>query len=356
MTNKDFNYKLFFDLSPDLLCIAGFDGYFKKVNTAVSEELQYTPEELYSRPINDFVYSEDKEITKKVRADLTQSKALFHFENRYVRKNGEIIWLSWTSYPVQKDRVIFAIAKNITHKKRLEEDRNTMLSNFSSMNRELKQLNYTTSHDLRAPVNSLLSLFSLIDGSKITDPETMELMEYIQLAGNQLKVTLDKYVDSLTEKHRDGVLLEELNLEECLQNVRQSIHPLIQKTGVQWIIDFSEAPKVKFNKSYMESIFLNLITNSIKYSKNNEAPEISIYSKKLKGVVQLVFMDNGIGFDMEMVKNRIFKLNQKFHNYADSKGIGLFLVHNHITSLGGQIELESKVGDGAKFTLSILDN
>ncbi len=356
MNKNQLNYKLFFDLSPDLLCIAGFDGYFKKVNAAVSAELQYTPEELYAQPINDFVHSADKEITKKVRADLTQSKALFHFENRYVKKNGEIIWLSWTAYPVAKDQLVFAIAKNITHKKRLEEDRNSMLANFTNMNRDLKQLNYTTSHDLRAPVNSLLSLFELIEVSKITDSETLELIDYIKIAGNQLKGTLDKYVDSLNEKHRDCAVLEAVSFDDSLQNVKQSINPLLQQTGVHWKIDFSKAAVVQFNKTYMESVFLNLITNSIKYSKNNEVPEIHIHSKKLNGIIQLIYKDNGIGFDMEMVKNRIFKLNQKFHNYPDSKGIGLFLVHNHITSLGGQIEVESKVGDGAKFTISILDN
>jgi PAS domain S-box-containing protein len=356
MNENQLNFELFFDLSPDLLCIAGFDGYFKKVNAAVAAELQYTPEELYSKPINDFVFSEDKEITKKVRADLTKSKALYHFENRYVKKNGELIWLSWTSYPVEKDQLIFAIAKNITHKKRLEADRNTMLAKFTTMNRDLKQLNYTTSHDLRAPVNSLLSLFDLIEFSKIKDTETLELLEYIKLAGNQLKVTLDKYVDSLNEKHHESQVLEEVPLEGSFQNVIKSIGPLLQRTGVHWDIDFSEAPLVKFNKSYMESVFLNLITNSIKYSRDNETPEISIHSRKLEGIIQLIYKDNGIGLDMEVVKNRIFKLNQKFHDYADSKGIGLFLVHNHITSLGGQIEVESKINEGVKFIISINDN
>ncbi len=356
MKNPPLNYQLFFDLSPDLLCIAGFDGYFKKVNAAVSKELQYTPEELYAKPINEFVYDEDQEKTTEARTNLTKSKALYHFENRYVKKNGELIWLSWTSYPVEQDQLVFAIAKNITHKKRLEEDRNTILADFTSINRELKQLNYTTSHDLRAPVNSLLSLFELIEVSKIKDAETLEVIDFIKLAGDKLKNTLDKYVDSLNEKHRDSSALEPVNLHDSLQNVIQSIHPLLNQTGVNWSVDFSKAPVVQFKKSYLESVFLNLITNSIKYSKSNETPEIEIYSEKLNGIIQLIYKDKGIGFDMEMVKNRIFKLNQKFHNYADSKGIGLFLVHNHVTSLGGQIEVESEVGEGAKFIISIFDN
>src|SRR4051812_24270434 len=97
MIDADFKYELFFELSADLLCIAGYDGYFKKVNPAVSNLLGYTMEELHARPINDFVYEEDKEKTSVVRHELTKAKPLRNFENRYVTKSGEIVWLSWTS-------------------------------------------------------------------------------------------------------------------------------------------------------------------------------------------------------------------------------------------------------------------
>lgn len=86
MNNPDFRYELFFELSPDLLCIAGYDGYFKKINPAVSKLLGYTMEELYSRPINDFVHCTDKRSTQQVREQLIKSKPLFNFENRYVKK------------------------------------------------------------------------------------------------------------------------------------------------------------------------------------------------------------------------------------------------------------------------------
>lgn len=98
--NDNFDYELFFELTPDLLCIAGYDGYFKKVNQAVSEVLGYTLEELYSNPINEFIHPEDQINTTQVRKLLHQSQPLLNFENRYVKKSGEIIWLSWTSMPV----------------------------------------------------------------------------------------------------------------------------------------------------------------------------------------------------------------------------------------------------------------
>jgi signal transduction histidine kinase len=134
--------------------------------------------------------------------------------------------------------------------------------------------------------------------------------------------------------------------------VQQSLRSLIQSSKSIIQVDFSAFKKIKFNKAYLESVLLNLITNSIKYAKPDCSPVISIYTKKENGVNQLIFADEGQGFDMDKVKDRIFGLNQKFHDHADSKGIGLYLVHNHITSLGGRIAVESKPNEGAKFIIS----
>jgi PAS domain S-box-containing protein len=78
---EEFLLEHFFELSPDLLCIAGYDGYFKKINPAVSKLLGYTNEELFSKPINDFIYSTDQHITSKHRNELTKNKPLLNFEN-----------------------------------------------------------------------------------------------------------------------------------------------------------------------------------------------------------------------------------------------------------------------------------
>ncbi len=353
MNDTNFKYELFFELSPDLLCIAGYDGYFKKINHAVANTLGYSFEELYARPINDFVYHDDKDLTSKVRHELTQSKPLYNFENRYLNKNGEIIWLSWTSLPVDSEKLVFAIAKNITHKKRIEAERNSLLANLTKVNNELKQLNYTTSHDLRSPVTSLLSIFDMLDVTRITDQETIELIDILKLAGEQLKQTLNNYVDVLSEKHSAHANLEEVDLNECLNSVVKSISSLIQTSKITINTDFSEVNKIKFNKSYMESVFLNLITNSIKYTKPNDLPIVSIHTESVGKTIRLIFEDNGLGFDMEKVKDKIFGLRQTFHDHKDSKGIGLYLVYNHITSLGGKIDVESKINEGTRFIITI---
>jgi PAS domain S-box-containing protein len=353
MNDTRFNFELFFELSPDLLCIAGYDGYFKKINSAVSKTLGYTMEELYSRPINDFVFEDDKEITAQVRRELTKSKPLSNFENRYITKSGEIVWLYWTSLPVDSDQLIFAIAKNITHKKRMEAERNALLASLTEANKGLRQLSYTASHDLRSPVNNILSLFNMIDMERISDKETLELIGILKLAGEKLKQTVNKSVDALTAKHKAEAKVEDVPVNDCLNEVLQSIGWLIQTSRTTIHTDFARQNTIRFNKPFLESIFLNLITNSIKYAQPGIPPVIHIHTDRSDAVDQLVVADNGMGFDMEKVKSRIFGLQQNFHDHSDSKGLGLYLVFSHVTALGGNITVDSKPNEGTRFVISM---
>lgn len=349
---NDYKFEHFFELSPDLFCIAGFDGYLKRINPSVSKLLGYTTEELLSRPINDFIYIEDQNITAKHRYNLIKSTPLLNFENRYLTKNGEIVWLSWTSMPIENEKLIFAIAKNITYKKNQEVERNLLLTNLTKNNNDLKQLTYTNSHDLRSPVNNLLAIFSILDVAKINDSETLELIDLLKTTSESLMQTLNNSIDTLTQKEKESSNIEILSFNESLNVVLRSISSLVQNSKVIINIDFSELETITFNKAFLESIFLNLVTNSIKYAKPNEPSVISVFSKKTNGIPQLIVSDTGMGFDMELVKDKIFGLNQKFHSHIDSKGIGLYLVYNHVTSLGGHITVESKINEGAKFIIS----
>jgi PAS domain S-box-containing protein len=355
ISEKALNFELFFDLSPDMLCIAGFDGYFKRINPAVSKLLGYTNEELFSKPIHEFIHPEDRHVTSKHRENLLNDVPLLDFENRYVTKSGETVWLHWTSMPIDSEKIVFAIAKNITYRKKLEEDRNLLLTNLTQLNSDLKQLAFMTSHDLRTPVGNLLSVFSLLDISKIQDEETLEFINILKTTTDSLKSTLNNYVDVLIQKDSLNVPLEELKFNDCLNAALQSLNSIIKNSNAVVTCNFSAVEKVKFNKAYLESVFLNLITNSIKYAKPGSFPEISIISKKVNGLTQLIFTDKGLGFDMSKVKGKIFGFNQKFHEHADSKGIGLYLVYNHITNLGGHIDIKSKLNEGAKFTISFKD-
>lgn len=354
MNNSQHTFKLdlFFELSPDILCIAGYDGFFKKVNPAFIDLLAYPVVELFAKPINEFVHSLDREITAANRKNIIEGIPLLNFENRYVSKNGEIFWLSWTSMPDKEEQLVYAIAKDITAKKKQELERNNLIKKLTISNRDLKQINYTTAHDLRTPVNNLLAVFSLLDNSKIEDQEILEFLEVLKLSVEELKTTLNNYVDALNQEDSKQVQLEELDLQDNLKEVLASIQPLMESSKAKIKTDFSELQTVFFNQAYLKSLFLNLMTNSIKYAKPGKHPEMYVYSRKNREMDELVFEDRGQGFDMDTVKDKVFGFKQKFHTHLDSKGIGLYLLYNQVTSLGGHIVLESKIGEGAKFIIS----
>ncbi|HEY9184927.1 MAG TPA: PAS domain-containing sensor histidine kinase [Salegentibacter sp.] len=349
---KQFNIEPFFDSSTDFLCIAGYDGYFKRVNPAFLKLLGYTEEELFSRPISDNIYPGDKSITSSYRDHLKKDVPLLNFENRYLTKSGEIVWLTWTSVPKPSLKLIYAIAKNITHIKKLEEERNSLLANLTRVNAEFKQLTYTTSHDLRSPVNNLISLLSLIDTSKIQDEDNLLNIEMLETSAFQLKNTLNKHIDILNEEDKLNVKCEKINLKDTLDNTLEPLRALIEGSKTVFNIDFTEVPYINFNVFYLHSIFLNLISNSIKYSRPGITPKINITSQKTDDFIRIIFTDNGLGFDMEKVGSKIFGLHQSFHDHQDSKGIGLYLVNNYMNSLGGSISLESKVNVGTSFILN----
>lgn len=352
MDEMSFNFGDFFELSPDLLIISSFDGRYIKINDATAKTLGYSKEELINQKINNYIHPADVAKTNDIRNNLGKNKTIYNFENRYYTKKGDVIWLSWTSRASQKDKLIYSIAKDITYKKTLEIDRNLLIADLRQKNQSYQKLTYTTAHDLRSPVDSLLSIFKLIDISTIKDEKHRNMMTLFKKGSEQLKNKLNDYIDNLGKNQNIQVELETVSFEETLNRIKINIKNLIETSKTKINTDFSQAETIQFNAEYLHSIFLNLISNSIKYAKQDKAPEITIYTKKVDDTIQLYFVDNGIGFDLEKAKGKIFGLHQTFHENKDSKGIGLYLVHTHITSFGGSIEVESEVNKGTQFKLS----
>jgi len=111
----------FFTLSPDLLCVAGFDGYFKRLNPAWERVLGYTTDELLARPYLDFVHPDDRTPTTTAADTLGGGSTVLTFENRYVAKDGTYRWLQWNSVPLPSERVIYGAARDVTERKQAKE-------------------------------------------------------------------------------------------------------------------------------------------------------------------------------------------------------------------------------------------
>jgi signal transduction histidine kinase len=117
------------------------------------------------------------------------------------------------------------------------------------------------------------------------------------------------------------------------------------------ITDFKKESDFEINKSYIESIITNLLTNSIKYKSVNTQLIIEISASLVNEETMIIFKDNGIGIDLDRNKDKVFGLYQKFHSYPDSKGLGLYLVKSQVEAMGGTITIESEVNVGTKFVM-----
>jgi|GEM_PF-457025 PAS domain S-box-containing protein len=106
-----------FNLSIDMLCIAGFNGFFNQVNPAWSKTLGWTEEELLSKPWLEFVHPEDRQATIAAGERLIAGEAVYAFENRYLCRDGTHRWLSWNSFPLQEEGLIFCVVRDVTERK-----------------------------------------------------------------------------------------------------------------------------------------------------------------------------------------------------------------------------------------------
>ncbi len=345
----------FFEMSPALMCIAGYDGFFRKVNPAVVNLLGYTYEELLSRPINEFIHPDDRVITTTSRDNVRAGIPLINFENRYITNTGDVVWLQWTTISDTENQIIYGVAKNVTLRKRHEAERNSLLENLATINKEMQLRSWSTTHDLRSPLGNLLAIFELLDLSTIQDEETVELLRMLRTATSTLKKTLDSYLDSISSEPDTLPTVEHVNVADALNAVVESLKVTLMQRQGRIASDISPTRTIRFNRDYLESILLNLISNSIKYAKPDVALDIRIEMIQLEGVQQLIYSDNGIGFDMEAVRGRLFGFQQSFSENKDSKGIGLFLVQAYMHRFNGQVTLESSPGNGATFTLTFKD-
>ncbi len=220
-------------------------------------------------------------------------------------------------------------------------------------NKDLKQFSYITSHNLRAPISNLLGLLQLVDRKKITDPLLLEILNGFKTSTELLNDTINDLAKVLVIKNNAPMPQEKIVLQDMLDKVLGQIKNLIDEHQPAIGTGFAEVQSIPFSSTYMESIFLNLLTNAIKYKSPDRKLKIDIdayYESEDK--IIFVFTDNGIGLDVERYKDRLFGLYQRFHNHPDSRGLGLYLVRSQLESLGGSINIKSKVGEGTSFILT----
>ena len=164
---------------------------------------------------------------------------------------------------------------------------------------------------------------------------------------------MEETVSHLTEvakiKPVDANQLEELNLHDYIEKAIYNVAATARNTNTSIFNDTDEDLSVLGVPAYVDSVILNFLSNAIKYRSKERKAIVELTTTVTDGFVVLKISDNGMGIDLEKHGSKLFQLYKTFHNDKDAIGLGLFITKNHIESMGGRVEVESKVNVGTTF-------
>lgn len=333
-----------FNTVPLAVVMLDVNGKVLLVNRGFNEMFGYELIELRGRNLNDFIVPEKLQNEGIDLNNLIASNNMISVETTRRHKNGRIVNVILYGVPVTLDDKaigIYGVYVDISDRKKIEEElkiRNTELDNFV----------YKVSHDLRAPLSSVLGLVNL---SKLPG-NTDNLLDYIDVIGKKVQ-DLDHFIND--------VLSHSKNLKMELTISKVDFHGIISKT----LSDLSYLPgatevevttQISGGDFYSDTwrvseIFRNLISNAIKYRKPQAVKSmvnISIESSPERSRIH--FADNGIGIE-EGDLNKIFDMFYRATEQSDGSGIGLYIVKNAIDKLAGEITVTSNIGFGTTFEI-----
>lgn len=278
----------------------------------------------------------------------------FDTEFRVVWPNGAIRHIKAIAFTHRdhKNNALKMIGTNwdITDNKEAEKKLKNLLEVTNEQNNSLMNFAHIVSHNLRSHSSNL----SMLTGFLTQEDDTNEKERLTNMLC-EASDSLDETVQHLTEVVQIKIdaleKMQPVNLFKTIKRVEKNLAALLKEKDTKCQINIDKNLHVNAIPAYMDSILLNLFTNSIKYSSPDRSLALSIIAEPKGQYTVITFSDNGLGIDLERHGNKIFGMYKTFHKHKDAKGIGLFITKNQIESINGKIEVDSQVNKGTNFHL-----
>lgn len=349
------SFEKIFNNTYDGIAILTLDGDWIKVNDSICDLFGYTRIELFNMKIENIIFREDLGMHQTKYERLMQGNiSRYRVRQRYFHKDGSVIWvLISVSLLNNQDgspgQMIWQFS-DVTSRKLNQDKLKLMLRVVREQNDRLTTFAEIVTHNLRSHSGNLATLKGFLEE------------ENPQLKGNESFVLLVNAIENLEEtvshltevakiKQVDENEIKVLNLYDYVEKSIYSVAAFAKRTKTSILNNIDDELVIKGIPAYLDSIILNFLTNAIKYRSENRLPEIKLSAVKENGYVVFKVADNGKGIDLEKYGKKLFQMYKTFHYNKDAIGIGLFITKNHIESLGGKVEVESKVDVGTEFSV-----
>jgi len=371
----------FFTLSLDMLCVAGFDGYFKRLSPSWEKVLGWTTEQLLSRPYLDFIHPDDRAATVAEARNLTDpAYQTISFENRYRCADGSYKWLMWNAAPVAGEQVIYAAARDISLLKKAQ----TRLVQSEKLI-ALGQMVAGVAHEINNPMTfvtnnfvvlerDVLALRDLVASYQQADEALRETRPDLHQRLNEISQSVDlpyilSNLDGLFVRSRDGLKriqqivkdlryfarmdegdLHEVNLNTGIESTINIVRGQAAKKMINLNVELGALPLVLCYPAKINQVALNLLINAIDACRPNG--HVTVRTRATAHGVEIHIIDDGTGIPAE-IRERIFDPFFTTKPLGKGTGLGLSISHGIVEDHGGKIEVESTAGHGAHFIVSL---
>ncbi len=335
--SPEIDFFSFFEMTPDLVFIAGKDGFFKKFNQAAKSKLEYSDEELLASPISLFIHPDDRELTASQRIQLLSGKALVNFENRYITKTGTTIWLQWTSTYLKEKELVFAIAKDISEKKKADLLNEELFLKFKNLafhfkhkiEKDRKYFAVELHEELAQLASAIkLNMEYVVMNSPDVNEEVKNRINNVASISRMMIDNIKKIAFTVSPYILDDVGLSETISWYCKEYSLLNNIPCTFESNFDEK-DFTHEMKLDFFRICQESL-----GNVMRHAA---ATEVKVVLKDDGNKVYLSVTDNGIGFKPGEIMNTP----------------GLVSMRELISSIDGELIVQSNPGDGTTIYVSV---
>ena len=331
----------FFDMSVELLCIAGFDGYFKQLNQAWERTLGFSLEELKNRPFIELLHPDDLASTEAESQRLRLGVEVVDFENRYLTKDGSYRWLSWRASSAPELGLIYAVARDIEDQKQIERMKNDFVS--------------VVSHELRTPLTSIRGALGLLAGGVAGElPEKARaLLDIAAKNSDRLGRLINDILDiEKIESGKMGFRFSPQDVMAVLELAVESNRSYAEAYEVELRIVASVTDvQVWADADRLQQVVANLLSNACKYSPRGGVVEVAA-TRQSDGRVRVSVTDHGRGIAPEFqarIFERFAQADTSSTRQKGGTGLGLSISKAIVERHGGQIGFESEPGVATTF-------
>ncbi len=335
-----------FQNTPLAVTLLNEKGNVVQTNLGFNEMFGFSLQELEGKGLNRFIVPRDLETEGNDIDSLISSNRVVRMETVRHRKNGTELSVIIYGVPVLlEDETIgiFGMYVDITERKKVEEE-------LKIRNAELDNFVYKVSHDLRAPLSSILGLAHLAGLSGNDD----NLNDYVKLMGQKAE-QLDHFISDVLSHSKNLNMELKVELIDFQKIVDQAFNDLSYLNGAENIQKTISISGTDFHSDpwRIAEIFRNLVSNAIKYRKLESLKAvISIYIEADDAKCKIQFRDDGIGID-KVNLNKIFEMFYRASGQSDGSGLGLYIVKNAVDKLRGKVIVESELGGGTLFKITL---